>query len=163
MKPFVHSAFVHPFRHPSYHAQQLRAITFARVAQRRLLWVVVHDKLLQQDMSRRKDTEDLRKEQWLEFHDRFTVGLPSLLPLALGDNVSEGGNRALLLLVTTLGLLRLTILIESSERLAASSPMGFAQKYSDWRTHPSTNRQEKDTTAPQTTRNIGLWRLPRHT
>ena len=82
-KPFAHAPFVHPFRHPSYHAQQLRAVTFARTAQRRLLWVVAHDKLLQQDKSHRKDTEELRKERWLEFHDRFTAGLPGLLPLAL--------------------------------------------------------------------------------
>ena len=30
-----------------------------------------------------KDKEELRKERWLEFHDRFTGGIPGLLPLVL--------------------------------------------------------------------------------
>ena len=79
-EPFTNAPFVHSFRHPSYHAQQLRAINFAKATNRRLLWVTAHDVLKQSDAGHRKDQEELRKERWIEFHDRLTSGIPGLLP-----------------------------------------------------------------------------------
>ena len=81
--PFVDAPFVHPFRHPSFHAQQLRALDFAKADNRRLLWVAAHDKLQKSDGTHRKDQEEARKQKWLQFHDRSTAGIPGLLPLVL--------------------------------------------------------------------------------
>ena len=69
-EPFTHAPFVHPFRHPSYHAQQLRTLNFAKAMKRRLLWMTAHDVLKQSDGMHRKDQAELRKERWLEFHNR---------------------------------------------------------------------------------------------
>ena len=82
-EPFAGAAYVHPFRHPSFHATQLRAIVFAKSKKRRLLWVTAYDKILTNNLACSKDKEELRKERWLEFHDRFTAGIPGLLPLVL--------------------------------------------------------------------------------
>ena len=81
--PFVDAPFVHPFRHPSYHAQQLRAITFAQARQQRLLWITAHDVPMMKDPKRTSEQAESRKERWLEFHDRFTSGIPGLFPLVL--------------------------------------------------------------------------------
>ena len=56
---------------------------FAKSKRKRLLWVAAYDKILTNNLSCSKDKEDLRKERWLEFHDRFTGGIPGLLPLVL--------------------------------------------------------------------------------
>ena len=45
--------------------------------------MAAYDKLLRSDESHRKDKAELRKERWLEFHDRFTAGIPGLLPLVI--------------------------------------------------------------------------------
>ena len=81
--PFVDAPYVHPFRHPSFHAQQLRALDFAKAANRRLLWVAAQDKLKKTDETHRKSQEEARKQKWLQFHDRSTAGIPGLLPLVL--------------------------------------------------------------------------------
>ena len=54
-EPFAHAPYVHPFRHPSFHAQQLRALSFAKARNSRVLWVAAYDKLLRSDESHRKD------------------------------------------------------------------------------------------------------------
>ena len=36
-EPFVDAPYVHPFRQPSFHAQQLRAMNFAKARGRRIL------------------------------------------------------------------------------------------------------------------------------
>ena len=82
-EPFTDAPFVHPFRYPSYHAQQLRAINFAKAKNRRLLWITAHDELKTRDAAVSKDKEVLRKERWLEFNDRKTSGIPGLFPLIL--------------------------------------------------------------------------------
>jgi hypothetical protein len=82
-EPFTSAPYVHPFRHPSYHATQLRALDFAKAAGRRLHWVTAHDQLKAAGASVRSAKEELRKERWLEFHDRFTGGIPGLLPLVV--------------------------------------------------------------------------------
>ena len=76
--PFDAAPYVHPFRHPSFHATQLRAIVFAKNKARRLLWVTAHDVVSNKNL-----VQEDRKERWLEFHDRFTGGIPGLLPLVL--------------------------------------------------------------------------------
>ena len=70
--PFASAPYVHPFRHPSYHATQLRAILYAKTNKRQLLWVTAHDKIVTNNMATSKEREEARKERWLEFHDRFT-------------------------------------------------------------------------------------------
>jgi len=82
-EPFASAPFVHPFRHPSYHAQQLRTVAFAKANKRRLLWMTAHDVLAPGTTTSRADKHELRKERWLEFHDRFTSGIPGVLPLVL--------------------------------------------------------------------------------
>ena len=82
-EPFTSAAFVHPFRHPSYHATQLRAIIFAKSKHRRVHWITAYDKPKTGALSTSSDQRVLRQERWLEFHDRFTAGIPGLLPLVL--------------------------------------------------------------------------------
>ena len=82
-EPFAAAPFVHPFRHPSYHATQLRAINFAKATSSRLHWTVAYDKMKVSNHTGDAETKELRKERWLEFHDRFTSGIPGLLPLVL--------------------------------------------------------------------------------
>ena len=81
--PFTDAPFVHPFRAPSYHAQHLRSVHFARARQQHLLWIVAHDKLLNHDRPVRPGQTETRRERWLEYHERFTNGIPGLLPLVL--------------------------------------------------------------------------------
>ena len=81
--PFTEAPHVHPFRAPSYCAQQLRTILFAKALKRRVLWVTAHDSIKAKDVQLTKDKEEIRKERWLEFHDRWTSGIPGLLPLVL--------------------------------------------------------------------------------
>ena len=82
--PFDAAPYVHPFRHPSFHATQLRAIVFAKNKARRLLWVTAHDVVGNKNLIHGADhKQEARKERWLEFHDRFTGGIPGLLPLVL--------------------------------------------------------------------------------
>jgi hypothetical protein len=82
-EPFASAPFVHPFRHPSYHAQQLRTMAFAKSRNRRLLWITAHDVLAPGASTAGAEKHELRKERWLEFHDRFTSGIPGVLPLVL--------------------------------------------------------------------------------
>eukprot|EP00973_Karenia_brevis_P067654 9413162-Karenia_brevis.AAC.1 len=69
---FARGPFVHPFRHPSIHATNHN---------RRLLWVAAHDKILTSNINVAKYKEELRKERWLECHDRQRAGIPGLLRL----------------------------------------------------------------------------------
>ena len=78
--PFASAPYVHPFRHPSYHATQLRAILFAKSNKKQLLWVTAYDKIVSNSIAVSKEKEEARKERWLEFHDRFTGGIPGVLP-----------------------------------------------------------------------------------
>ena len=82
--PFTSAPYVHPFRHPSYHATQLRAILFVKTYNRQLLWIAAYDKLLTSNVSSSEEKEELRKERWLEFHDRYTGGIPGLFPIYPG-------------------------------------------------------------------------------
>ena len=75
--------YVHPFRHPAYHAQQVRFLPFAKANKRRVMWCTAFDKILDRNNVVSKDQEELRKEQWLKFHERFTNRIPGILPLVL--------------------------------------------------------------------------------
>ena len=82
-EPFTNAPYVHPSRAPSYFAQQLRAMNFAKATNKRLLWIIAHDvpSSLVSVLSGAK--QELRKMRWLEFHDRFTSGIPGVFPLVL--------------------------------------------------------------------------------
>ena len=82
--PFNTAAYVHPFRYPSAHAQQLRAIAFAKENRQRLLWTTAFDKPKQDGEARFKGErgEEL-KEQWLQLPVARTSGIPGLLPLVM--------------------------------------------------------------------------------
>ena len=82
-EPFAHAPFVHPFNAPKYHAQQLRAVNFAKATNRQVLWVIARDKVL----TKSEDSAALdlarRQERFLELHDRDTAGVMGMLPLVL--------------------------------------------------------------------------------
>ena len=45
--------------------------------------MVACDKMADGSQSAANEKVELRKERWLQFHDRFTFGIPGLLPLVL--------------------------------------------------------------------------------
>ena len=76
---FAAAPYVHSFRHPSYHATQLRALVCAKNASRRLHWIVADDTMADKSQAcRNPEKAEQRKEQWLEYHDRVTGGIPGL-------------------------------------------------------------------------------------
>ena len=80
--PFNTVAYVHPFRYPSAHAQQLRAIAFAKENKQRLLWTTAYDKPHPEAAAHLKGLrgEEL-KEEWLQLPVGRTSGIPGLFPL----------------------------------------------------------------------------------
>eukprot|EP00973_Karenia_brevis_P014614 1995160-Karenia_brevis.AAC.1 len=66
-EPFVNAPLMHPFRHPSFRATQLRALNFAESYNRRLLWVAAYDKILTSNVNMAKDKEELRKSAGWNF------------------------------------------------------------------------------------------------
>jgi hypothetical protein len=81
-KPFTEAAYVHPFRYPSGHAQQLRAIDFAKARKQRLLWVTAHDVCRAKDDSKiQGERAEQQKEAWLQLPVGRTSGIPGLFPL----------------------------------------------------------------------------------
>ncbi len=81
--PFTKVPYVHPFRHPSYHATQLRALHLAKIEDRRVLWCVAFDKPKGGSLQGSSAKMEERRERWLEYRDRATAGIPGLLPLVL--------------------------------------------------------------------------------
>ena len=84
-EPFVDAPYVHPFKQPSFHAQQLRAMNFAKARGRRILWMKAVDKLCQQERRAQTEKEAQREEKWLTYHDRYTSGIPGLFPLIISN------------------------------------------------------------------------------
>ena len=80
---FADAPFVHPYRAPTYHAQHLRSMAFAKRNNRRVLWVTAFDMVMNTDHSWKSEKGQQRKEKWLECHERKTNGIPGLLPLVL--------------------------------------------------------------------------------
>ena len=64
-EPFAQAPFVHPFNAPKYHAQQLRAVNFAKAMGRRVLWIVATDKPLSNEGDKAENFSEDRKERWL--------------------------------------------------------------------------------------------------
>ena len=57
---------------------------FAKNAARRLHWIVAHDILADQSQESKNALKaELRKGQWLQYHDRVTAGIPGLFPFVL--------------------------------------------------------------------------------
>ena len=69
-EPFAHAPFVHPFNAPKYHAQQLRAVNFAKAMNRQVLWVIARDKVLAKSDATSAFDIERRKERFLELPDR---------------------------------------------------------------------------------------------
>ena len=70
---FADAPFVHPFRAPSYHAQHLRSLNFARSKNRRLLWVTAWDKLVNSDTSMRGEEGPSYSKQLLVVIVQFPI------------------------------------------------------------------------------------------
>jgi hypothetical protein len=84
-EPFAHAPYVHPFNAPKYHAQQLRALNYAKAVDRRLLWVVAHDwPVAGGDEALSGETLEKARRRWLQLHDKSTNGIMGLLPLVRG-------------------------------------------------------------------------------
>ena len=77
--------YIHPFNYPKYHAQQLRSILYAKAKHRRSLWVRAHDwpKAAGDEELAKVDLTRLRRN-WLQLHDKATVGIMGLLLLVRG-------------------------------------------------------------------------------
>eukprot|EP00973_Karenia_brevis_P023268 3204718-Karenia_brevis.AAC.1 len=60
---FANAAFVHPFRHPFFHATQLTDLNFAKNHNRHLVWVALCDNILTSHVNVAKDKEEFRKER----------------------------------------------------------------------------------------------------
>lgn len=82
-EPFATAPYVHPFRAPAYYAQQLRSLQFAKTKACRVLWVTAFDRVKSTSQEQQSHKAEERREQWLKFHERFTNGIPGLLPLVL--------------------------------------------------------------------------------
>ena len=81
MPPFADATFVHPFNAPKYHAQQLRAMNFAKATARQLLWIIAYDTPIAsgEENIGREALEKMRA-RWLELHDRATGGIMGMFP-----------------------------------------------------------------------------------
>ena len=80
--PFSVAPYVHPFNAPKYHAQQLRALNFAKSTSKQLLWTVAYDiPAATEDASLSKEQLQATRERWLQLHDKQTAGMPGLFPL----------------------------------------------------------------------------------
>ena len=61
---------------------------------------MAHDKELSKLHKSSEEQHERRKERWLEFHDRFTAGIPGIIPLVIGmtyrftDTVSKEAREA---------------------------------------------------------------------
>ena len=80
-EPFAQAPYIHPWNAPKYHAQQLRALSFAKATNQRVLWIVAHDWPIQtgEEKLNAGRLEKLR-EQWLHLHDKQTAGIMGLFP-----------------------------------------------------------------------------------
>jgi hypothetical protein len=81
-EPFAHAPYIHPWNAPKYQAQQLRAISFAKATNQRLLWVTARDWPI--PTAEEKFTEarlETLRVQFLQLHDKKTAGIMGLLPL----------------------------------------------------------------------------------
>ena len=81
-EPFAHAPYVHPFNAPKYHAQQLRAVNYAKATNKRVLWIVARDwPIATGDENLAGETLERARGRWLLQHDKSTAGIMGLLPL----------------------------------------------------------------------------------
>ena len=80
-EPFLNAPYIHPWNAPKYHAQQLRAITFAKRSNARVLWIVARDwPVATKDENFTPARLAAMKQQFLHLHDRKTAGIMGLFP-----------------------------------------------------------------------------------
>ena len=88
-EPFVHAPYIHPWNAPKYHAQQLRAIAFAKASNLRVLWIVARDwPLPTKDEAWSEARIMSMRQQFLHLHDKKTAGIMGLFPAVLNLPVS---------------------------------------------------------------------------
>ena len=74
--PFDVAPFVHPFRYPSFHATQLRAIAFAKANHQQVFWIAAYDKERAGEGGRGIGTKDITfpERKWKSFGERPSSG-----------------------------------------------------------------------------------------
>ena len=83
-EPFAHAPYIHPWNAPKYHAQQLRAVGFAKATNQRLLWIVARDwPLASGDEKINAQRIEKLRSQFLHLHDKKTAGIMGLFPAIL--------------------------------------------------------------------------------
>ena len=83
-EPFAHAPYIHPWNAPKYHAQQLRAVEYAKATNNHTLWIVARDcpvPTAEEKFSFAR-LEVLRR-QFLHLHDKKTAGIMGLFPAVL--------------------------------------------------------------------------------
>ena len=88
-EPFVHAPYIHPWNAPKYHAQQLRAIAFAKASNLRVHWIVARDwPIKTKDEGWTETRIASMRHQFLHYHDKKTGGIMGLFPAVLNLPVS---------------------------------------------------------------------------
>jgi len=83
-EPFANAPYIHPWNAPKYHAQQLRAVTYAKAAQQRVHWIVARDWIIEaKDEKLTLDRIEALRSQFLQLHDKKTAGIMGLFPAVL--------------------------------------------------------------------------------
>ena len=83
-EPFAHAPYIHPWSAPKYHAQQLRAVSFAKATHQRLMWCVARDWLAAaEDEHLTPARVATLRHHFLRLHDKKTAGIMGSLPLVL--------------------------------------------------------------------------------
>ena len=80
-EPFAHAPYIHPWNAPKYHAQQLRAVNYAKATNQRLLWIVAKDWIMETGEEKLTPQRiETLSWQFLQYHDRKTGGIMGLFP-----------------------------------------------------------------------------------
>ena len=88
-EPFVHAPYIHPWNAPKYHAQQLRAIAFAKTSNLRVHWIVARDwPIPTKDETWTEKRIMAMRQQFLHLHDKKIAGIMGLFPAVLNLPVS---------------------------------------------------------------------------
>ena len=83
-EPFAHAPYIHPWNAPKYHAQQLRAVSFAKATNQRVLWIVARDWLVASgDEKLTPQRIEKLRSQFLHLHGKKTAGIMGLFPAVL--------------------------------------------------------------------------------
>ena len=73
-----------PWNAPEYHAQQLRAVEFAKATNQQVLWIVARDwPIATKEETFTQARIDAMRAQFLHLHDKKTAGVMGLLPMVL--------------------------------------------------------------------------------